>query len=228
MKNIHLLTTNKQSRLWVNNLKRRLELDSFPSPHPYNVAKNIYIISDEKIKEDDWVLNTNTNSIAKYTGHGSMDWWVKIILTTDQDLIKDGVQAIDDEFLEWFVKNPSYDEVNIFEKYNQEKNACVNKCKLDCHSFFECENVDDDDLSKSYKIIIPKENPKVLSKIEIAKNIASIGIGGEKTKHETIEEAAERLVNRPYGNVVSKSSFIEGAKSDAAREYWFEYFKNNQ
>lgn len=26
----------------------------------------------------------------------------KIILTTDQDLIKDGVQAIDDEFLEWF------------------------------------------------------------------------------------------------------------------------------
>jgi hypothetical protein len=35
----------------------------------------------------------------------------KIILTTDQDLIKDGVQAIDDEFLEWFVKNPSCEEV---------------------------------------------------------------------------------------------------------------------
>jgi hypothetical protein len=37
----------------------------------------------------------------------------KIILTTDQDLIKDGVQAIDDEFLEWFVKNPSCEEVEI-------------------------------------------------------------------------------------------------------------------
>ena len=37
----------------------------------------------------------------------------KIILTTNQDLIKDGVQAIDDEFLEWFVKNPSCEEVKV-------------------------------------------------------------------------------------------------------------------
>ncbi len=45
---------------------------------------------------------------------------------------------------------------------------------------------------------------------------------------ETIEEAAERLVNRPYGNVVSKSSFIEGAKSDAAKDYWFEKFQQGK
>jgi hypothetical protein len=31
-------------------------------------------------------------------------------------------------------------------------------------------------------------------------------------KQETLKEAAERLVNRPYGNIASKSSFIEGAK----------------
>ena len=37
----------------------------------------------------------------------------KIILTTDQDLIKDGVQAIDDEFLEWFVKNPNCEFVEV-------------------------------------------------------------------------------------------------------------------
>ena len=37
----------------------------------------------------------------------------KIILTTDQDLIKDGVQAIDDDFLEWFVKNPSCEVVDV-------------------------------------------------------------------------------------------------------------------
>jgi hypothetical protein len=36
---------------------------------------------------------------------------------------------------------------------------------------------------------------------------------------ETIEEAAERLVNRPYGNVVSKSSFVAGAKWQADRMY---------
>ena len=37
----------------------------------------------------------------------------KIILTTDQELISDGVQPIDDEFLEWFVKNPSCEEVEV-------------------------------------------------------------------------------------------------------------------
>jgi hypothetical protein len=37
----------------------------------------------------------------------------KIILTTDQDLINDSVQAIDYEFLEWFVKNPSCEKVEV-------------------------------------------------------------------------------------------------------------------
>jgi hypothetical protein len=40
----------------------------------------------------------------------------KIILTTDGDLIKDGIQVIDDdEFLEWFVKNPSCERVEVSE-----------------------------------------------------------------------------------------------------------------
>ena len=37
----------------------------------------------------------------------------KIILTTDGDLIKDGVQAPDDEFLQWFVENPSCEEAKV-------------------------------------------------------------------------------------------------------------------
>ena len=37
-------------------------------------------------------------------------------------------------------------------------------------------------------------------------------INVKQVKQETLEESAKRLVNRPYGNVVSKSSFIEGAK----------------
>jgi hypothetical protein len=58
----------------------------------------------------------------------------KIILTTDQDLIKDGVQAIPDEFLEWFVKNPSCEEVEVEKDYN----------------YGNLEHFD-------YKIIIPKD-----------------------------------------------------------------------
>jgi flavorubredoxin len=51
---------------------------------------------------------------------GYRDVWskkyCKIILTTDGDLIKDGVQSIDDEFLEWFVENPSCEEVEVITK----------------------------------------------------------------------------------------------------------------
>jgi hypothetical protein len=61
---------------------------------------NIYITSDEKPKEGDWVIETLNRVIFKIknnTNDFSNSTFKKIILTTDQDLIKDGVQAIDDE-----------------------------------------------------------------------------------------------------------------------------------
>ena len=64
----------------------------------------------------------------------------KIILTTDIDLIKDGIQSIDDEFLEWFVKNPSCEKVEV--ETTRERNGYHSKHK------------------KRYKIIIPQEEPK--------------------------------------------------------------------
>lgn len=60
-------------------------------------------------------------------------------------------------------------------------------------------------------------------------------------RQETIEEAAERMfTTKPsvpidslnklelihyLNNAKKKEGFIEGAKSDAARDYWFEQFK---
>ena len=97
-------------------------------------TQNIYITSDEEIKEGDWVI-FNGLEIVKYTYSKNEEYifskpllssinhyfsyFKKIILTTDQDLIKDGVQVIDDEFLEWFVKNPTYEEVYIIKQYKQ-------------------------------------------------------------------------------------------------------------
>jgi hypothetical protein len=69
---------------------------------------NIYITSDEEIKEGNSIFETDTNTIniaGKDYVKNEFDF--KIILTTDQDLIADGVQAIDNDFLEWFVKNPT-------------------------------------------------------------------------------------------------------------------------
>jgi len=39
----------------------------------------VLAVSDEEIKEGDIIWNQNTNTIAVYTGHGSMEWWKKII-----------------------------------------------------------------------------------------------------------------------------------------------------
>lgn len=119
MKNIHTLSTNKLVE-----------------------GKNIYITSDEEIKEGDWCLWISQNKVIKCEDtslRDRQDMVKKIILTTDQDLIQDGVQAIDDEFLEWFVKNPSCDKVEVV---------------LD-----EDINFDNNEWIDSYHIIIPKEEP---------------------------------------------------------------------
>jgi hypothetical protein len=89
--------------------------------------QHIYITSDEEIKEGDYYISILENEIYKATKEtqnimsvanliGTTSYkktHFKIILTTDQDLIKDGVQAIGDEFLEWFVKNPSCEFVEV-------------------------------------------------------------------------------------------------------------------
>ena len=153
MKNIHILPTDKESRLWTNNLKRRLVLDEFPFHHPTNIAKNIYITSDEEIKEGDWCYDKVLNLIFQTDNHtdfkyaNQTDNVLKIILTTDQDLIKDGVQSIDDEFLEWFVKNPSCEFVEVIKDLFQvNQNNPVLKGSTA--------------LVKQHKIIIPQEEPK--------------------------------------------------------------------
>ena len=80
----------------------------------------------------------------------------KIILTTDQDLIKEGVQPIDDEFLEWFVKNPSCESVEIIPL--RKSSGWYDEKEIWHWDFL------------AYKIVIPKEEPKQETLEEVAKN----------------------------------------------------------
>ena len=73
--------------------------------------QHIYITSDEEIKLNDYI--TDGYKVWKWKDDSSLLGRKKVIFTTDQDLINEGVQAIDDEFLEWFVKNPSCEEVEV-------------------------------------------------------------------------------------------------------------------
>jgi hypothetical protein len=92
-----------------------------------DIKENIYITNYEEIKPNVYALINRVlcktelldgKIVSRQLLSGAtMDIckgeYSEIILTTDQDLIKDGVQAIDNDFLEWFVKNPSCEEVEV-------------------------------------------------------------------------------------------------------------------
>jgi hypothetical protein len=104
----------------------------------HRLHDNIYITSNEKPKEGDWYLDKYNNIYYLVTKVESNGDGKKIILATERDLIKDGVQAIDDEFLEWFVNNPSCEEVEVADIW-KEGNPSTHY---------------------SYQLIIPQEEPK--------------------------------------------------------------------
>jgi uncharacterized Zn finger protein (UPF0148 family) len=203
MKNIHLLPTDKASRLWLDSDNK---LWIHESPTTLFMMQNIYITSDEEIKEGDWfMIFTNKKPIAP-TKAGLFDSdCKKIILTTDQDLINDGVQAIDDEFLQWFVKNPSCEYVETELVHDSEDHPELVGNPKEEWSY--------------YDIIIPKEEPKLINNcpkcgLDLVEKKGSkpvctrIDCGGiiisnetliewvlkEEPKQETLEEAVEEFL----------------------------------
>ena len=184
-RNIHVLPTDKPSRLIMYSKKLgTFRLLDEPCDD-WKGRLNIYITSDEEIKEGDWFISLYSNSIQREL---KLDWtlnkdaYKKIILTTDQDLIKDGVQAIDDEFLKWFVKNPSCEEVEV---------AKTNKL-IDNYA-----DKDEDKWEVKYHIYLPKEEPKQETLEEAAKGYA---------------EANKFLSDRPFEFNRDLVAFINGAK----------------
>ena len=157
MKNLYVIPTLKPSRLRYNLSNVLVFTKELYRDYGKEANQNIYITSDEEIKEGDWCINIgrlNETIIFPDKIIGKADYtasvligsnWKKIILTTDQDLINDGVQAIDDEFLEWFVKNPTCEYVEIEEK-----------------DIYKSTTYDQPDrfIGIEYKIIIPQEELK--------------------------------------------------------------------
>jgi hypothetical protein len=111
---------------------------------------HIYITSDEEIKEGDCVYCiTENRQLISNVSYSKLENRFKIILTDNKDLIKDGIQSIDDIFLEWFVKNPSCESVEV-DTYSKKIGV-----ETDTNGYREM-----DVFGKDYRIIIPKEEPK--------------------------------------------------------------------
>ena len=233
MKNLHILPTDKPSRLYLNGFQRlvlddKIEIaddNSFTNQH-------IYITSDEEIKDvrphkGKWQLEKGEilNKFPNYLT--DLSECKLVIITTDPDLIKDGVQAIDDKFLEWFVNNPSCEEVEV--KYDK-----------DIFPY----GVETSNGYGWYKIIIPKEEPKqetleeVAHKMLVDYGIKSIGQSiGVPTVKKLMVNMAKWQAERMHSEEDLKEAFEAGHKKgfsgypntenwkELPFEKWFEQFK---
>jgi hypothetical protein len=232
MKNLFLLPTDKPSRLIFNSFHKSFcyqkEIDGMyindgkvSGADFWGLQKalnngfkpqNIYITNSEEIKEGDWFYEPINKSILKYDSKSNKlikavfsGFCNKIILTTDQDLIKDGVQKIDDDFLEWFVKNSSCEEVeveSIFEANPKYRKGTQLTEKVGYWS---------------YKIIIPKQSTKDRIMAETSKETKqkSKDYGNSLVMKQTAVEWLENELGKnpmPHGNRLFLNKAIEQAK----------------
>lgn len=259
MKNIHVLPTDKPSRLYSNgkyykDANSTMAMDWYISSAGYK-PQNIYITSDEEIKEGNYYLDRLIHPLLttvplKHSGHeysnGDMPNIIqstagttspittsqKIILTTDPTLIADGIQAIDDEFLQWFVTKANdsgkpVDIVQIESVFEKEKNLTGMVGNPMYLKIF-----------KGYKIIIPEQSTKdrILSETseetrQKAKDYADSLVKKQETniisdwldkngdpeisKQQTLDEVEKHYGEESYLNFFTKQETLE----EAAEKY---------
>lgn len=236
MKNIYLIPTDKPTRLFTSDSE--LILAGYPAT-TFRTGKSLYITSDEEIEEGDWFydLDTKYTKIKQSFENSHLDFNAKkIIMTTDVDLIKDDVQALDDEFLKWFVENPSCEEAKVeiteisciipnfgdVDKYRiaipkqESKTAWVGVLHDKLNEYHPAEY----ELKDIYQGegCLPNFPNEELCQIwcdskykEVSKGETNLTSERETMKEETIEEAAERL-SIGIREEDYKDGFIEGAK----------------
>ena len=126
------------------------------------VPQHLYITNDEEIKEGAWIAYPNLKNWVpvKYLGGDLVGVEKKIILTTDGDLIKDEVQSINNDFLQWFVKNPSCERVEVKKEMYM---------PFDGKIAFELSLDETLNTRPYYKINIPKENGVVNLTLDMIK-----------------------------------------------------------
>jgi len=122
MKNIFLIPTPKESRLWRDLDSNKLTFDNLSKPNSNECTKcsneYVYITSDEKFIRDEYITDgieviKASPKLVDAQGLVNRRDWKKIVMTNDLELIEDGIQQIGDLFFRWFVLNPTCQEVEI-------------------------------------------------------------------------------------------------------------------
>ena len=226
MKNIFLIPTDKPSRLCKDELGKFYLTEPMISKITFFKNQHIYITSDEVIEDDDYALDTRNNVVLKQhtkqnntiedLQRGQKRYIFRIILTTDSILIKYGVQPIDDDFLEWFCKNSSCDEIEVErEMYMPQSNGKISDGKITHEISLDSSQ----NTLPYYKIIIPsteiwKDVPEFegyyqLSNLGNVKSLSRTILG--RGKHNTLLK--ERILkfstsaNGYYQVILQKEGF---------------------
>ena len=238
MKNIHILPTLKLSRLhYYYYFDGQPVYGLSPTNLSWRNGRHLYITSDENKKLKDYVYDVQTHNIFRIDNYSELEsaqneQYKKIILTTDLELIVEGVQAIDDKFLQWFIKNHECEFIKI--------DNIRDRVYVDDHLITSTHI--------KYEISIPQEKP---TKKEMEKKWDSLIDAGldepfkcwdeqvpkteidwsnfpqstkdavgyvepNKLKQETLEEAAERYLETSYYMILPPIDYIKfGAKWQA-------------
>ena len=184
MKNIFLIPTPNESRLWRDLDSNKLRFDNISKPNSNECTNEyVYITSDEKFVRDEYI--TDGLEVIKATpklvdAQGLVDRrdWKKIVMTNDLELIEGGIQQIGDLFFRWFVLNPYCTKVEVV------------------YGLFNPmgRQVDPNDLGQNhskcvwkYKIITTKEEQKQ-HLIDMMKFDEELGLYDEKIEDIELEE----------------------------------------
>lgn len=117
MAKIVLVPTDEASKLhYFSGNKEGLYLykeDNVIPRNPYCKNQLVYIISDDSIRENDWCIDMNKEVFQHLIHFPISIGQRKIIMTTDAKLIANGVQKIDNSFLEWYILNPTRSDIEV-------------------------------------------------------------------------------------------------------------------
>lgn len=159
MKNVFLLPTENKSNIVL--LKENNRLYYHPmilSINPNIIPQYVYITTEEKFNENEYLTDgveviQATPKLVEAQGLVDRREWKKIIITNDPELIENGVQKINQSFLNWLSENQSCEFVEI-----EFETLWLNKRFGGTWQPFPDEFATK--RKKEYKIITPKE-PKI-------------------------------------------------------------------
>lgn len=177
MKNIYQFQTERETSIHFDTKYFRTLLPQVSNTINSAVSGyNIFIISDDELKPNDWFIDTKRNLISQVDkleiatskkvmcavssgGYYILEDCKKIVLTTDKYLIIEGVQPIKIDFIKWYIDKANDSGVPIdYVKIKKGFNFCPGICGI-------CDGTCDP--SNFYEIIIEDQKPVRTDKLTL-------------------------------------------------------------